>query len=113
MEVDSSDDEIEALGFKFFFDSEDFIKRVWLFGVSDFKGEGEELDFWFLDVFGKAGGRAIDTDLDLPAQSHTLGVLQFIEDSPANIIDEAFKLDGMTLLTEVEPAPVKTGVQPL
>ena len=57
-----------------------------------------------MDVFGEAGGRAIDTDFDLPAQSHTLGVLQLIENSPANIIDEAFKLDGMTLLTEVGAA---------
>jgi hypothetical protein len=33
-----------------------------------------------------------------------LGVLQLIENSPANIIDEAFELDGLTLITEVSAA---------
>jgi len=75
VEVDSSDDNIEALGFKFFFDSEDFVKGVWLFGVSDFEGEGEEFDPWFLDIFGEAGGGAIDTDFDLSAQGHPGGLL--------------------------------------
>ena len=99
-----SDDDIEALGFKFFFDSKDFIKRAWLFGVSDFKGEGQEFDFGFLDVFGESGGRAIDSDLDVSAQGHSLGVLQFIEDSSSDVFDEAFKLDGMTFFTEVSAA---------
>jgi len=68
VEVDFSDDNIEAVGFKFFFDSEDFVKGVLLFGVSDFEGEGEELDFWFWDLFRESSGRAIDTDLDIPTQ---------------------------------------------
>ena len=67
VEVDFSDNEIEAMGFEFFFDSEDFIKGAGLFGVSDLKGEGQEFDFGFLDSFRETGGRAIDSDLDLSA----------------------------------------------
>jgi hypothetical protein len=33
-----------------------------------------------------------------------LGVLQLIEDSSANIVDEAFELHGLTLLAEVSAA---------
>jgi hypothetical protein len=33
-----------------------------------------------------------------------LGVLQLIEDSFANIVDEAFELDGLTLFAEVSTA---------
>jgi hypothetical protein len=33
-----------------------------------------------------------------------LGVLQLIEDSSANIVDEAFELDGLTLFAEVSTA---------
>jgi len=48
--------------------------------------------------------RAIDTDLDLSAEGHTLGVLQLIEDSSSDIFDEALKLDGMALFAEVGAA---------
>ena len=104
MEVDPFDCHIETLELEFFFDAKDFTERVSLFGVSDFEGEGEEFDFWFWDVFGEAGGGAIDSDLDVPAQGDPFGLFEFIEDSSSDVFDEAFKLDGMTLFTEVGAA---------
>ena len=104
MEVDPFDCHIEPLGLEFLFDSKDFTERVSLFGVSHFKGEGHQFDLGFLDVLREAGGRAIDTDLDLSAQGHPLGFLQFIEDSSSDVFNEALKLDGMTFLTEVGAA---------
>jgi len=49
-------------------------------------------------------GGAIDTDLDLFSEGQALGVLQFIENSSSDIIDEAFELDGLTFLTKVSAA---------
>lgn len=85
-------------------DSEDFIKGVWHFGISDLKGEGQQFDFGFKDLFRETGGGAIDTDLDLSAEGQAFGILQFIEDSPSDIFDEALELDGFTFLTEVSAA---------
>jgi len=51
-------------------------------------------------------GGAIDTDLDLFSEGQALGVLQFIENSSSDIIDEAFELDGLTFLTKVSAALV-------
>ncbi|MBU1397510.1 MAG: hypothetical protein KKH85_01225 [Proteobacteria bacterium] len=75
VEVDSFGHDIEALSFQVFFYSKDFVERAGLFGVSDFQGEGHQLDPGFRDVFGESGGGAIDSDLDVPAQGHSLGVL--------------------------------------
>ena len=106
MEVDSSDDDIEVMSFQFFFDSEDSVKRVWLFGIGDSKRQGEEFDFGFLDAFREASGGAIDADLDLSAEGQAFGVLQFIEDSSSDIFDKAFEFDGLTLLAEIGVALV-------
>ena len=82
------------------------IERAGLFWISNLKGEGEELDFGFWDGFREPRGGAIDTDLDLSAEGQALRVLQFIEDSSADIFDEAFELDGGTLVAEVGAALV-------
>ena len=87
-------------------DSEDFIKGAWFFGISDFKREGQQFDFGFRDLFRETSGGAIDTDLDLSAEGDSFGILQFVEDSSANIFDEALELNRMTFITEVSAALV-------
>ena len=82
-------------------DTEDSVERAWLFGVSDFKREGQEFDFGFWDLFRGSGGGAVDTDVDLFAEGQASGLLQFKEDSSADILDEAFALDGFTFIREV------------
>jgi hypothetical protein len=106
VEMGLSDAEIEAMGFEYFIDSEDLAKGVWLFGISDLKGESQQIDFGFKDVFREASGGAIDTNLDLSAEGQALGVLEFIEDSFSDMIDEALELNGFTFITEVSAALV-------
>jgi len=104
VEVDLSDHEVEALGFELLLDSKDLVKGASLFGISDFKGEGHELDFGFFDLLGESVGGAVDPDFDLSTEGHSLGILEFVEDSSADIFDKALKLDGMTRFTEVGTA---------
>jgi hypothetical protein len=106
MEMDLSDADIKAMGFQYFLDSEDFAKRVRLFGISDFKRQSQHLDFGFKGPFRETSGGAIDTDLDLSAEGQALGILHLIEDPSSDIIDEALELHGLTLLTEVSAALV-------
>ena len=82
------------------------IERAGLFWIRDLKGEGEELDFGFWDGLREPRGGTIDTDVDLSAEGEALGFLQFIEDSSADIFDEALELDGGTLVAEVGAALV-------
>ncbi len=107
--MDLSDKDIEAMGFELFLDSEDLIKGAGFFGISDLKGERKEFDFGFRGRFREASRGAIDTDLDLSAQGQTVRFLQFIEDSSADIFDQAFEFDGGTLFAEVG-APLVVGV---
>ena len=104
VEVDPLDHEIEALGLELILDSKNLVQGVFLFGISDFKGEAHQFDFWFLDFLGKSVGGAVDPDFDLSAKGDSLGVFQFIEDSSSHRIDEALKLDAMTCFTEVGTA---------
>ena len=82
------------------------IEGAGIFRICDLKRESEELDFGFWDGFREPRGGAIDTDVDLSAEGEALGFLQFIEDSSADIFDEALELDGGTLVAEVGAALV-------
>ena len=100
------DDEIEACCLEFFLDIEDLVKDTGLIGIGLLKTEGQDLHPGFFDIRRKPGRRAVNPDTDFLPDDDLGRISKAIRNSLTDVFDDAFKLDKLTVTTEVGAALV-------
>ena len=97
-------DKIKACSLQFFLKIEDLIEDTGLVGIGLVKAKGQNLHLWSLNIRGKPGRRAVYLDANFLVDNDSGRISEAVNDPLPDVIDDAFELDELTLLTEIGAA---------
>jgi hypothetical protein len=98
------DDKIKACSLQFFFKIEDLVGDTGLVGIGLVKAKCQNLNLWSLNIRWKPVRRTVCLDANFLVDNDSGRISEAVNDPLPDVIDDAFELDELTLLTEIGAA---------